>query len=50
MPDWYLEMAAATRLGVAPWELDEVSIEWRHRALAALDAEAKAAKDRERRG
>jgi len=49
MPDWYAELQAARYLGVAPWELRRQSIGWTNLALAAMDAEAKATKDREGR-
>ncbi len=48
-PEWYTVMRAAKYLGVAPWELLEQNVGWTNAALVAMDAEAKAARDRERR-
>lgn len=46
-PPWYAELQAARYLGVAPWELAERSVGYLNLALAAMDAEARAARDRE---
>lgn len=50
VPDWYPRQQAARYLGVPEWELEQQSIEYTNRALVAMDAEAKAAEDRKRRG
>lgn len=39
----------AERLRCSPWQLREVPAFWRLRALAALEAEAKAKNDRQQR-
>ncbi len=39
VPHWYPLMRAARSLGVPPWELEQVSVEWRERALLAEQAE-----------
>jgi len=41
-PAWYATIRAARYLNVPPWELEEQSIKWRMRALAAESAEAQA--------
>lgn len=50
VPAWYLLFQAAKYLGVAPWELQEQSIEWYLYALAAISAENEAAEALRRRG
>ncbi len=44
-----MKLQAARYLGVALWDLDEHSIGYTNIALAAMDAEGKAAQDKERR-
>jgi hypothetical protein len=39
VPHWYPLLRAARSLGVAPWEMEKISIEWRERALTAEQAE-----------
>lgn len=41
-PSWWGTLAAARYLGVAPWELGAAPLKWKHRAIAAMDAEAHA--------
>lgn len=48
-PDWYSRLQIARYLGVAPWELDEVSIAWSHWAASAMNMEAQAAKNKHER-
>lgn len=42
VPPWYPIVAAARYLGVSPWELENASLLWMHRAIAAQNAEAHA--------
>jgi len=49
MPEWYVFLQAAKYLGVAPWDLIDHGIAYTNAALVAMDAEAKASRDRERR-
>lgn len=45
-PAWYPNLRAARYLGVAPWELEQMPVVWRYRALAAQDAENMAENER----
>ena len=38
-PAWYTTIRAARYLGVPPWELEQVSLKWKLRALAAQASE-----------
>lgn len=46
LPSWYANIRAARYLGVSPWDLEERSVRWQHRALCAEWAEARAAEDK----
>jgi hypothetical protein len=48
-PDWYALMRAADKLNCTPWELLEVSIYWKQKALKAITAENQAKKILEER-
>lgn len=41
-PSWYALIKAANYLHVPPWELEQKSVKWTLRALAAISAEAAA--------
>jgi hypothetical protein len=41
-PDWYLVMAVAKYLGVAPWEMLAAPMWWQDKALVAMTAENEA--------
>jgi hypothetical protein len=43
-PDWYVVIAVAKYLGVAPWQLMEESVWWQDKAMVAMAAEAQAQK------
>lgn len=48
-PEWYEVMQLAKYLGVAPWELAEQPLIWRHWAKQAVKAEFEAKKQKKDR-
>lgn len=47
VPQWYSLIKEAEYLGVAPWELHEQPVIWRHWARMASAAEAEARKQKQ---
>lgn len=48
-PDWYSLIKAAKYLGVPPWELSAQPVAWQRFAESAMNAEAHAQQQQEKR-